>query len=228
LAARQNKETVEMKDFEEAKDKVLMGKVRKSLVITDEEKKRIAYHESGHVLIGMLTKNGDPIHKVTIIPRGRALGVTHFLPMDQKHLYTKEYLMGLMKRILGGRAAEEIIFDEYSSGASDDLERVTDIARKMVSNWGMSEDVGPLTFGKKEEHIFLGRDLGSTRDFSESTAETIDRSVTKIVTEAYREARTILRENKELLIRLAEALLEKEVLEANEIDAIVRGEEKHG
>ncbi|MBN2727203.1 ATP-dependent zinc metalloprotease FtsH [Candidatus Mcinerneyibacteriota bacterium] len=228
LAARLNKESVEMEDFEEAKDKVLMGKARKSLVITDEEKKRIAYHESGHVLIGKLTKNGDPIHKVTIVPRGRALGVTHFLPLDQKHLYTKDYLTGLMQRILGGRAAEEIIFNEYSSGASDDLERVTDIARKMVSNWGMSDEVGPLTFGKKEEHIFLGRDLGSTRDYSESTAEKIDRSVSNIVTEAYREAKTILAENKDILVRLAEALLDKEVLEAEEIDTLIRGEGANG
>jgi cell division protease FtsH len=228
LAARLNKEAVEMEDFEEAKDKVLMGKARKSLVITDEEKKRIAYHESGHVLIGKLTKNGDPIHKVTIVPRGRALGVTHFLPLDQKHLYTKDYLTGLMQRILGGRAAEEIIFNEYSSGASDDLERVTDIARKMVSNWGMSDEVGPLTFGKKEEHIFLGRDLGSTRDYSESTAEKIDRSVSNIVTEAYREAKKILAENKDILVRLAEALLDKEVLEAEEIDTLIRGEGANG
>ncbi len=221
LAARLDKNQVEMEDFEEAKDKVLMGKARKSLVITDEEKKRIAYHESGHTLVGKLIKNGDPIHKVTIIPRGRALGVTHFLPLDQRHLYTQDYLESTMQRMLGGRAAEEIIFKDVSSGASDDLERVTDIARKMVCNWGMSDKIGPLTFGRKKEHVFLGRDLGSTRDHSENTATLIDESVKEIVTEAYKETLKILKENRDNLIKLAETLLVKEVLESQEINDIL-------
>ncbi len=221
LAARLDKMSVAMEDFEEAKDKVLMGKARKSMVITDDEKKRIAYHESGHTMIGKLSENGDPIHKVTIIPRGRALGVTHFLPLDQRHLYTQEYLESIMRRMLGGRAAEEIIFKEVSSGASDDLEKVTDIARKMVSNWGMSKEIGPMTFGRKEEHIFLGRDLGSTKDHSEDTAKKIDEAISRIVNSAYRETLDILNQNKDRLIRLADALLEKEVLESDEISAIL-------
>lgn len=220
-AARRNKAKVEMDDFEEAKDKVMMGKARKSMVITDEEKKRIAYHECGHTIIGMFSKNGDPIHKVTIVPRGSALGLTHFLPIDQRHLYTKSYLTSLMHRMLGGRAAEEIIFNEVSSGASNDLERTTDIARKMVTNWGMSEEIGPMTFGKKEEHIFLGRDLGTKQDYSEETAKKIDAAITTIIRTAYDEVKVILEKNKDKLVALADALLEREILEASEIEAII-------
>ncbi len=220
-AARRNKTKVEMEDFEEAKDKVMMGKARKSMVITDEEKKRIAYHECGHTIIGMFTANGDPIHKVTIVPRGSALGLTHFLPLDQRHLYTKSYLTSLLHRMLGGRAAEEIIFNEVSSGASNDLDRTTDIARKMVTNWGMSEEIGPMTFGKKEEHVFLGRDLGTRQDYSEETAKKIDSAISTIIRIAYDEVKTILEKNKDKLVLLANALLEKEILEASEIEAII-------
>ncbi len=221
LAARRNKNKVDMDDFEEAKDKVMMGKARKSMVITDEEKLRIAYHECGHTIIGLLSKDGDPIHKVTIVPRGSALGLTHFLPLEQRHLYTKKYLTSLLHRMLGGRAAEEIIFNEVSSGASNDLERTTDIARKMVSNWGMSEEIGPITFGKKEEHVFLGRDLGTRQDYSEETAKKIDAAVSNIVLTAYADVKKMLNENRDKLEKLAEALLQKEVLEASEINEIV-------
>jgi cell division protease FtsH len=221
LAARKGKAAVAMSDFEEAKDKVLMGRERKSLIISDEEKKSTAYHEAGHALVAKMIPGTDPIHKVTIIPRGRAMGLMQQLPIDERHTYSKEYLMNSIAILLGGRAAEELVLNTLSTGAGNDIERATDLARKMVCEWGMSENMGPLTFGKKEEQIFLGKEFAQHKDYSEATAILIDEEVKKIVTENHSRARTILQKNKAKLKKLAEKLLETEVLDGLEIDKII-------
>jgi len=220
-AARLNKKEVEVVDFEMAKDKVLMGAERKSLVLSEEEKRTTAYHEAGHALIAKLIPGTDPVHKVTIIPRGRALGVTMQLPTDDRHGYSKGYLYNQLAILMGGRVAEELVLKEMTTGAGNDLERATDLARKMVCEWGMSEKMGPLTFGKQNEQVFLGRELGSQRDFSESIAMEIDQEVKRLVTENYERAKRLLTENMVSLKRLAEALLEKEVLDGSDIDHIL-------
>ena len=220
-AARLNKKEVEIVDFEMAKDKVLMGAERKSLILSDEEKRTTAYHEAGHALIAKLIPGTDPVHKVTIIPRGRALGVTMQLPTDDRHGYSKGYLYNQLAILMGGRVAEELVLKEMTTGAGNDLERATDLARKMVCEWGMSEKMGPLTFGKQNEQVFLGRELGSQRDFSDQIAMEIDQEVKRLVTENYERAKRLLTENMAILKRLAEALLEKEVLDGSDIDHII-------
>jgi len=224
LAARKDQNQVTMEDFEEAKDKVLMGTERRSMIISDEEKRSTAIHEAGHTLVAKMIPRADPIHKVTIIPRGRALGLTQQLPIDEKHSYSREYLNDRLAILLGGRAAEELIFNEMTTGASDDIDRATDLARKMVCDYGMSTEMGPVTFGKKEEQIFLGREIAQHRDYSEDTAIRIDEEVKKFITEAHERTRKILTENVDLLKRLAEELLEREVLDGEEIDAIIKGD----
>jgi cell division protease FtsH len=220
-AARQNKKVVEFVDFETAKDKVLMGAERKSMVLSDEEKRVTAYHEAGHALMAKLLPGTDPVHKVTIIPRGRALGMTMQLPTDDRHNYSKEFLYNTLAILLGGRVAEELVLNHITTGAGNDIERATDLARKMVCEWGMSERLGPLTFGKKEEEIFLGREIATRRDFSEQVAIEIDHEVKRLVTENYERTKRMLTEHMTTLKALAEALLEKEVLDAPEIDQII-------
>lgn len=224
LAARKNKKKVEMIDFEEAKDKVMMGMERKSLIISEAEKKITAYHEIGHVLVARMLPEADPVHKVTIIPRGRALGVTSYLPIDEKHTYSKVYLESIITYALGGRAAEKIVFDHYTTGAGNDIEKATSIARKMVCEWGMSEKLGPLSYGAKEEEIFLGREIQKHRDYSERTAIEIDDEIRSIVNAAMNRAEKILRDHIDLLHNLSLELLEREILDSEEIDAIIRGE----
>ena len=223
LAARKGKTKVEKSDFEAAKDKVLMGVERKSMIISDTEKKNTAYHEAGHALVAQLTPGTDPLHKVSIIPRGRALGVTQQLPIDDRYTYSKDYLMKALAVLMGGRAAEELALHHMTTGAGNDLERATDLARKMVTEWGMSDILGPLTFGKKEEQIFLGRDIARHKDYSEKTAVDIDEEVKKIVIEAYNSARDLLAENRDLLEVFAKTLLEKETLDGPEINALIQG-----
>lgn len=225
LAARKNKKKVEMSDFEEAKDKVMMGMERKSLIISEEEKKTTAYHEIGHVLVARMIPEADPVHKVTIIPRGRALGVTSYLPIDEKHTYSKEYLEAMITYALGGRAAEKLIFNHFTTGAGNDIEKATSIARKMVCEWGMSEKLGPLAYGAKEEEIFLGREIQRHKDYSEKTAQEIDEEVKSIIRKAEQRAETILKENIDLLHKLSKELLEREILDGEEIDAIIKGQE---
>src|SRR5437870_2110751 len=222
LAARQNKKLVEMVDFENAKDKVLMGVERRSMIISDAEKRTIAYHEAGHTLVADFLPGTDPVHKVTIIPRGRALGLTQQLPLDDKYNYSKEYLLNRITILLGGRAAEEVVLHQQTTGAGDDLEKATEMARKMVCEWGMSEKLGPLTFGKNEEHIFLGREVARAKDYSEDTALMIDSEIKRIVLEAAIRARQIIDENIEKLHALARALLERESLDGEEIARILR------
>ena len=221
-AARYNKKLVAMGDFELAKDKVLMGAERKSMVISNEEKRVTAYHEAGHTLVGLKVPNADPVHKVTIIPRGMALGVTQQLPEGDRHNYSQEYLLGQISILMGGRIAEDSFLGSITTGASNDIERATELARAMVCEYGMSE-MGPLTFGKKEEQIFLGREIAQHRDFSEDTAIKIDQEVKKIVTAQYERAKAIIEENRETMIRLAECLLERESLDGVEIRRIVAG-----
>jgi cell division protease FtsH len=221
-AAHIGRTKISMQDFEFAKDKVLMGVERKSLIISDAEKKITAYHEGGHALVAKLTPGTDPIHKVTIIPRGLALGVTQQIPIEDKYTLSKTYLNNSITVLLGGRAAEEIIFGDQTSGAGNDLERATEIARKMVCEWGMSDKVGPVTFGKREEQIFLGKDLARHKDYSEATALEIDKEIKRIVTENYKRAKTILEENVDLLHKLAEVLLEREVVDGKELDELVK------
>src|SRR6267142_1420089 len=221
-AARYNKKLVAMGDFELAKDKVLMGAERKSMVISNEEKRVTAYHEAGHTLVGLKVPNADPVHKVTIIPRGMALGVTQQLPEGDRHNYSEEYLLGQIAILMGGRIAEDTFLGSITTGASNDIERATELARAMVCEYGMSE-MGPLTFGKKEEQIFLGREIAQHRDFSEDTAIKIDTQVKKIVTAQYQRARSIIEENRDTMIRLAECLLERESLDGVEIRRIVAG-----
>jgi cell division protease FtsH len=221
-AARYNKKTVLMTDFELAKDKVLMGAERKSMVISNEEKRVTAYHEGGHTLVGLKVPNADPVHKVTIIPRGMALGVTQQLPEGDRHNYTKEYLLGQIAILMGGRVAEETFLGSITTGASNDIERATELARAMVCEYGMSH-LGPLTFGKKEEQIFLGREIAQHRDFSEDTAIKIDQEVKRIIGEQYDRARSIITENRDTMIRLSETLLERETLDGVQIRRIVAG-----
>ncbi len=225
LAARYDRNKISHSDFEHAKDKVMMGAERKSMIISPEEKKLTAYHEAGHALVAMLLPGTDPIHKVTIIPRGMALGLTQQLPIDEKHTYPKRYLENNIAILLGGRIAEDKIFNEVTTGAGNDLERATDMARKMVCEWGMSEKLGPLTFGKKEEQIFLGKDIAQHRNYSESTAVEIDMEIRRIVDENCEKATNLLTENIETLKRIAENLLERETLDTDELKTIVAGEE---
>ncbi|MEK6654096.1 MAG: ATP-dependent zinc metalloprotease FtsH [Thermodesulfobacteriota bacterium] len=220
-AARFDKEKVTMSDFEYARDKVLMGTERKSMVISDAEKKNTAYHESGHALVARMLPGTDPIHKVTIIPRGHALGVTQQLPVDEKHTYPREYLMNNIVILLGGRAAEELILKDFTTGAGNDIERATNLARKMVCEWGMSDEMGPLSYGKKDEQIFLGREFATHKDYSEDTARKIDREVSHIVMKCYENAKKILSDRIDILNRIASELLEKEVLNGLELDEII-------
>ncbi len=221
LAARKTKDKVDMSDFESAKDKVLMGVERRSMVLSDAEKKNTAYHEAGHALVAKLTPGTDPIHKVSIIPRGRALGVTQQLPIDDRYTYSRDYLEKTLNVLLGGRAAEEIALHHMTTGAGNDLERATELARKMVTEWGMSEKLGPLTFGKKDEQIFLGREIAKHKDYSEKTAVDIDEEIKRIVISAYERAKKILEDNYDLLDALAHALLEKETIEGHDIDKLI-------
>ena len=222
-AARYNQKTVMMQDFEFAKDKVMMGSERRSLVISDEEKQVTAIHEAGHALLGCVLERADPVHKVTIIPRGQALGVTQQLPVDDKHNYSTLYLHDQIAVLLGGRIAEEITNTAVTTGAGNDLDRVTDLARKMVCEWGMSEAIGPLTFGRKEEQIFLGRDFAQHQEFSQETAGTIDQEIKRIVTDNYDRARKILEEKKTALMQIAEELLTSEVLTGVQVTRIISG-----
>lgn len=224
LAARLDKDRVEMIDMEQAKDKVLMGVERKSMIIPLEERKITAYHEAGHTLVAKMTPGTDPIHKVTIIPRGRALGLTQQLPIDEKHTYPRDYLLNNITVMMGGRAAEELVLNRQTTGAGNDIERSTEIARKMVCEWGMSEKLGPLAFGQKEEQIFLGREFAQHRDYSEETAQMIDQEIRTIVTQSYEKAKDILIQNMGALHKLANSLLEKEALDGHQIDAILKGE----
>ena len=220
-AARFDKEKVNMSDFEYAKDKVMMGAERKSMIISDAEKRNTAYHETGHALVARMLPGTDPIHKVTIIPRGMALGLTQQLPVDEKHTYPREYLLNSIVILLGGRAAEELILKDFTTGAGNDIERATNLARKMVCEWGMSDEMGPLSYGKKEEQIFLGREFATHKDYSEDTAKIIDKEVSRIVMTGYESAKKILSDHLDLLNRIAMELLEKEVLNGPELDALI-------
>ena len=213
-----------MIDFEQAKDKVIMGVERRSMIIPYEERRNTAYHEAGHTLVARMIPGTDPIHKVTIIPRGRALGITQQLPIDEKHTYPKEYLLSNITVMMGGRAAEELILNHQTTGAGNDIERSTEIARKMVCEWGMSDKIGPLACGQKEEQIFLGREFARHRDYSEETARLIDDEIREIVTQSYKRAKNILNGNMATLHRLANTLLEKEVLDGFQIDQIIKSE----
>lgn len=221
LAARKSKTKVENSDLEAAKDKVLMGAERKSMIISEEEKKNTAYHEAGHALVARLTPGTDPIHKVSIIPRGRALGVTQQLPIDDKYTYSSDFLIKVLQVLMGGRAAEELALHHMTTGAGNDLERATELARKMVTVWGMSEKLGPLTYGKKEEQIFLGREIAQHKDYSEKTAVDIDEEVKRFVFEAYTAAKTLLEKNYDILDAFAKTLLEKETMDSPEIDEMI-------
>jgi cell division protease FtsH len=222
LAARRNKTVVEMIDFDDAKDKVLMGVERRSMVISEEEKKNTAYHEAGHTLIAKLLPGADPVHKVSIIPRGRALGVTMQLPIEDKHSYSREALLDRIAVLMGGRAAEELIFNTTTTGAGNDIERATELARKMVCEWGMSEKLGPVTFGKKDEQIFLGREMATHKNYSEATAVEIDTEIRLIVDDNYARVRTLLTDKLDILHRLALELIEKENLTGAEVDEIIK------
>ena len=222
-AARYNQKVVQMQDFEFAKDKVLMGSERRSMIISDEEKQVTAVHEGGHALLAVLLPHADPIHKVTIIPRGMALGVTQQLPVDDKHNYSRDYLNDQIAILLGGRLAEELTNGNITTGAGNDLDRATDMARRMVCEWGMSESIGPLTYGKKEEQVFLGRDFAQSQDYSEGTAISIDQEIKRIVTENYERARELLSSHKDELVRIAEELLIREVLDADQVTRLAKG-----
>ncbi|RME59052.1 MAG: ATP-dependent zinc metalloprotease FtsH, partial [Candidatus Dadabacteria bacterium] len=224
-AARKNRKKVTMADFEYAKDKVMMGAERRSLLLSEEEKKLTAYHESGHALVAKKVKNSDPVHKLTIVPRGMALGVMQQLPEDDKHTYSKEYWLDQLAVFFGGRAAETVVFGQVTTGAANDIERATDIARRMVCEWGMSEKLGPLQYVSKEGEVFLGKEVGKPREYSEKTQEEIDAEVKRIIEDRYEAALKIIRENLDTLHRLAQAVLERETLDAEEIDAIVEGRE---
>jgi cell division protease FtsH len=224
LAARLGKDRVDMSDLEQAKDKVLMGVERKSMIIPLEERRITAYHEAGHTLVARMIPGTDPIHKVTIIPRGRALGITQQLPIDEKHTYPKDYLLNNIAVMMGGRVAEELVLNSQTTGAGNDIERSTELARKMVCEWGMSERLGPLALGQKEEQIFLGREITQHRDYSEETARLIDAEIRATVTQSYEKAKEIIQRNLDTLHRLASALLDKEVLDGGQIDRIIRGE----
>ncbi len=222
LAARKGKEKVSMEEFEEAKDRVLMGRERKSMIISEEEKRITAYHEAGHALVAKLLPGTDPLHKVTIIPRGQALGLTQQLPLDERHTYPKDYLIKRLMILLGGRAAEELVLNQITTGAGNDIERATELARKMVCEWGMSETLGPVSFGKRDEHIFLGKELAHHKDYSETTAVQIDNEIRRLVTDCYEKTKRLLEENINTLHQLAKALLERETLDAKAIDEIMR------
>ncbi|MDO8476914.1 MAG: ATP-dependent zinc metalloprotease FtsH [Candidatus Rokubacteria bacterium] len=221
LGARQDKKSVEMIDFENAKDKVLMGVERRSMIIPEAEKRTTAYHEGGHALVAYLLPGADPLHKVTIIPRGRALGLTMQLPTDDRYSYSKEFLVNQVIILLGGRSAEELVFQQQTTGAGNDLEKATEMARKMVCEWGMSDKMGPLTFGKAEEHVFLGREMSRPKDYSEETAVLIDSEIKRIVTDCASRARQLLESNLEKLHVLARALLERETLDGEEINRLL-------
>ena len=221
LAARRNHDSVSMRDFEDAKDKVMMGSERKSLVIADQEKKILAYHEAGHTLVSKMLPKADPIHKVTIIPRGMALGVTQSLPVDERHVHSREFLEAQLAVFMGGRVAELEVFSQIDTGAGNDLDRATKLARKMVCNWGMSDKLGPVTFGRTEEHIFLGREIQRHQDYSESTAVIIDQEIRRFIEQAEETARRILKGNMDKLHKLAKTLLEKEVMDSHEVDEII-------
>lgn len=225
LAARQGSKAVTMMHFEGAKDKVMMGTERKSLIISEKEKKVTSYHEIGHVLVAKMIPEADPVHKVTIIPRGRALGLTTYLPIDEKHTYSKPYLEAMIAYALGGRSAELLIFGEFTTGAGSDIERATDLARKMVCEWGMSEKLGPLSYGQRDEEIFIGRQITRHKNYSEETAVAIDKEIRDIVDTQMKRADKILKENLDTLHRLAQALLEREILDSSEIDLIIKGEQ---
>jgi cell division protease FtsH len=222
-AARQNRKVVTMADFEMSKDKVLMGVERRSMILSEEEKKTTAYHEAGHALVAAMIPHADPLHKVTIIPRGMALGLTMQLPMDDKHTYARHFLEAQLAILMGGRVAEEMFLKQMTTGAGNDIEQATEMARRMVCEWGMSEEMGPLTFGKKEEQIFLGREIAQHRDYSEATAVKIDIQVSRLVKQGYDKAKQIIQEHSEALVRIAEALLEREVLEGAEIKQLIEG-----
>ncbi len=224
-AAKQNKDQVDMSDFEEAKDKVIMGKERRSLILSEEEKRTTAYHEGGHALVAKLLPKTDPVHKVTIIPRGRALGLTAYLPIDERHTHSRDYLENTLAFSLGGRAAEWIVFKQLNTGASNDLERASKLARNMVCKWGMSDAIGPLSLGEKDDEIFIGRDIGHFKNYSEETARLIDTEVKRIMEEAQHKAESLLRDNLDVLHRIAEALLERETISGADIDLLMRGEE---
>ncbi|GAB5465052.1 MAG: ATP-dependent zinc metalloprotease FtsH [Candidatus Kapaibacteriales bacterium] len=225
LAARRNSEKVTMYDFENAKDKILMGVERKSMVLSPKEKEITAYHEMGHALVSILLESLDPVHKVTIIPRGRALGVTSYLPSEEYHSKSRSYLKTMLAMMMGGRAAEKIIFDIRSTGAASDIERATNIARKMVTEWGMSEKIGPIKFSSEQDDVFLGKEFGHVRANSEKTAQEIDEEVKRIVLEANHKAETILTENIDLLHKTSKVLLDREILDAEELSTLLKGEE---
>ena len=224
LAARKRKRSIDMNDFEEAKDKVMMGIQRKSMILSKEEKEVTAYHEAGHALVAIKTKGADPVHKITIIPRGRALGVTMQLPMDEKHGYTRNFVEGRLAILMGGRSAEILIFNEMTTGAGNDIEQATQIARKMVTEWGMSDLLGPMTFGKKNEEVFLGREIQSSRDYSEVTARMIDEEISRIVRDSQRLADEILRKDIDVLHHLSKELLKYETLDSKDLEKILKGE----
>jgi cell division protease FtsH len=228
LAARNDKEKVGMLDLELAKDKVMMGAERRSMIISDEEKRNTAYHEAGHALVATLLPGADPIHKVTIIPRGMALGLTQQLPVDEMHNYPREYLLNNLVILFGGRVAEELVLEQVTTGAGNDIEKATDLVRRMVCEWGMSEKLGPMTFGKKEEEIFLGRDFTQKSAYSKNTAIEIDAEIRRIIQESYQRAKDLLTTNLRVLHKVAEKLLEKEVLDGSEIDAIVKASSLNG
>ena len=223
LAARKRKKSIDMDDFEEAKDKVMMGVERKSMILSEEEKEVTAYHEAGHALVAIKTKGADPVHKITIIPRGRALGATMQLPIDEKHGYKRSYVEGRLAILMGGRSAEMVIFNQMTTGAGNDIEQATQIARKMVTEWGMSDLLGPMTFGKKNEEIFLGREIQSQRDYSEVTARMIDEEISRIVRDSQRIADEILRKNIETLHRIAQELLKYETIDSIDLEKILKG-----
>jgi cell division protease FtsH len=224
IAARENRKDLSMPQFVSAKDKVIMGPERKSMIMSEKEKKNTAYHEGGHALIGLITKGCDPVHKVTIIPRGRALGVTMMLPTEDRLTLTKEYAEGMILYAMGGRAAEELIFGIQTSGAGDDIKKATEIARKMVCSWGMSEKIGPIAIGKKDEEVFVGRSFAADESFSQKIAQQIDEEIHHFVNSAYQKAFQILKDNKEKLIALSEALLIKETLDAKDMEKVMNGE----
>ena len=223
-AAKLSQDKVTMLDFEEAKDKVMMGKERRSMILSDEEKKTTAYHEAGHTLVAKFLPGTDPIHKVSIIPRGRALGVTMQLPVDDRHTYSKTYLQNNLAVLFGGRAAEEIVFNSITTGAGNDIERATAMAKRMVCEWGMSEEFGPMALGKKDDEVFLGRDMAHIKDYSDETAKLIDLEVKRILGDAYNRAKTILQDNIELLHALSLSLIERETLTGEEVAKIIQGE----
>ena len=225
MAARNDADKLNMTFFEQAKDKILMGPERKTLVMGEKEKKTTAYHEAGHALVALNVKGADPVHKISIIPRGMALGVTILLPEEDRVTMSKEQAEGIIAYAMGGRAAEEIIFGHYTTGAGDDIKKATDIARKMVCNWGMSEKIGPVALGRQNEEVFLGRDMGQSRPYSEQMAQDIDEEVRRILNDNYSNAVEILKSNDQTLERMADALLVRETLGSKDIELIVKGED---